>query len=186
MKLELQISLDFLHLENALFCAEQSISGGGQFLELGNTFIKNNGLNSIRIFREKFPDITISADIKTMTPKSQELKAIAAVKANAITISGAISKENWKECIAQAKKYELKTYLDFREFPISIIRKQIDLIQQADCVLFDLSKDVNSLLVIMQEIAYRFQTPIGIQNLDGQNSLEEIIALGPFQLHSPI
>jgi 3-hexulose-6-phosphate synthase/6-phospho-3-hexuloisomerase len=177
MKLQLQVSLDFLHLENALFCAEQSIAGGAELLEVGNCLIKNAGLQCIRILKEKFPPIPLVADLKMLTPETQEMKASADAGANGITISGAISESNWGKCLAQAQERNLKVFLDFRDIPVSVMKLQLPLVASTDCVVLNLAQE-SDVFGILQEIAFRYAKPIAATGITDLANLQEAMSLG--------
>ena len=179
MQTKLQATLDFLHLEDALFCAEQSIAGGVDILEIGALLIKNTGLNSVRIFRDRFPQISLIVDCKTIDADSQEIKAVAEAGADGITIAGGIRTGNWQKCQEQAKKHSLQVLLDFRNFSPKFLPDQIKLAADASLVLIDFNSDVDSALIVLQEISSLIATPMAIVDIPPETeTLAKAISLG--------
>lgn len=166
MTARLYIGLDFLHLENALFYAEQCIAGGIEYLEIGSLLLKNTGFNSVRIFKERFPSIKMVCDLKIIQPQSLEIESIARAQVFAVTISGAISEKNFQSCLSMIKQNSLKAYLDFRGCALSVIQNAMPLISQADAIIVDFIPRSHA---IFQQIASMTDTPLFIHSF----SLEE-------------
>ncbi|NUM35415.1 MAG: hypothetical protein HUU50_12770 [Candidatus Brocadiae bacterium] len=174
MPAKLFVSLDFLHLENALFYAEQSIAGGIDFLEIGSLLLKNTGFNSVRIFKERFPSLKIVCDLKILQPQILEIEAASKSQIFAITISGAISEQNYQICLDMAQKNSLKAYLDFRGCAPCVVQNALSLIPRADAVIIDFFPQ-NQSISLFQQISSMTDTPIFLQ----PSSLDENTLKGP-------
>lgn len=174
MQPKLQVTLDFLHLENALFCAEQCISGGAEIIEISSLLIKNTGFNSIKIFSERFPKTPIIADLKTIFSDEIEIKAVAEAGATGITVSGAISEANWKKCIEKTKKYSIEVYLDFRGISPFFLKNKISNCKDAHTIIID--KDSNYSILIPEII--QFVPSISINGIMKAEEIETAVMLG--------
>ena len=64
MRPKLQVALDLLELDRAVQIAKESVEGGADWLEAGTPLIKSEGMDVVRLLREKFPEQTILADMK--------------------------------------------------------------------------------------------------------------------------
>ncbi len=61
-----QVSLDLTSLDEALHVAEIAVGAGVDWLEAGTPLILAEGLRAVRGLHERFPDVPIVADLKTM------------------------------------------------------------------------------------------------------------------------
>ena len=61
-----QVALDSTSLADAMRVAEAAMSAGCDWLEAGTPFIQAEGMPGIRALRDRFPDVPIVADLKTM------------------------------------------------------------------------------------------------------------------------
>ena len=66
MKPIVQISLDLVEIPEALETAEMAMRAGVDWLEAGTPLILAQGMHSVRALRERFPEVPIVADLKTM------------------------------------------------------------------------------------------------------------------------
>src|SRR5918999_654119 len=66
MQATVQISLDLLSVDEALSTAEMALRAGVDWLEAGTPLIIAEGMHGVRALRERFPNIPIVADLKTM------------------------------------------------------------------------------------------------------------------------
>jgi len=121
----LQVALDFINLERALEVGELALKGGVNFIEIGTPLIKSEGMNAIRKFREKFPDVTLVADMKTMDVGDTEIEIAAKAGANMICVLGVASKETIERSAESAKKYNVKLIIDMMNVhnKISVIKQ---------------------------------------------------------------
>ena len=66
MKPIVQISLDVIDLTEAVETAEMAMRAGVDWLEVGTPLIIAEGMRGVRALRDRFPQIPIVADLKTM------------------------------------------------------------------------------------------------------------------------
>ncbi|WP_372367454.1 orotidine 5'-phosphate decarboxylase / HUMPS family protein [Candidatus Uabimicrobium sp. HlEnr_7] len=175
MKPKLSVSLEFLHLENAIFCAEQSVSAGVDIIEIGSTLLKSTGLTSIKVLRERFPEVTLVADMKVQSNVESEIKAVADAGANSVTISGNVSPQIWQQSLEVAKEHSVNVILDFRDVvhPRRHINKNIP--DGFDTIMLSLQQPSFALL---QKTTSILTTPIGVQGVEEEDDIVEAISLG--------
>lgn len=116
----IQIALDLLDLPRAIRIAEEAVKGileetgddSRAWVELGTPLIKSEGMNAIREMREKFPQLTICADMKTMDAGATEVEMAAKAGANVVFVLGCSPDSCISEAVLAAKKYGVKLAAD--------------------------------------------------------------------------
>ena len=111
-EIKLQVALDFVELPRAMAVAEAAVAGGADYLEAGTPLIKSEGLDAVRHLREKFPDRTIIADMKTMDAGRIEAEAAAKAGASVMTVLGAASAGTIRECVEAGRHYGIAVAVD--------------------------------------------------------------------------
>jgi 3-hexulose-6-phosphate synthase/6-phospho-3-hexuloisomerase len=101
----LQVALDLIDLPRAIQIAEEAVKGGVTWVEAGTPLIKAEGMESIRALRQKFPDLTIVADMKTMDAGAVEVEIAAKAGANIVLILGVSPDPMIREAVLAGKKY---------------------------------------------------------------------------------
>ena len=109
---KLQVALDFVELSRAMQVAEAAVAGGADYIEAGTPLIKSEGLDAVRKLREKFPNLTIIADLKTMDAGRIEAEAAAKSGANVMTVLAAASESTIRECVEAGKHYGIDVAVD--------------------------------------------------------------------------
>jgi 3-hexulose-6-phosphate synthase / 6-phospho-3-hexuloisomerase len=112
MKPILQVALDLLNEDRALKIAEQAINGGADWIEAGTPLIKSEGMQIIRKLKQKFPDNTLVADMKTMDTGALETEMASKAGADVICILGASNDGTISEAVESARKYGSKIMID--------------------------------------------------------------------------
>jgi len=112
MKPILQVALDLLNGDRALTIAQASLKGGADWLEIGTPLIKSEGMDIIRIFREKFPKTTLVADMKTMDTGALETEMAGKAGADVVCILGAADDSTIRDALKSARKYGIKLMVD--------------------------------------------------------------------------
>src|SRR5665647_521207 len=112
MKPVLQLALDFVDLPRALLVAEEAVLGGADWLEAGTPLIKSEGLEAVRALKERWPDRTIVADMKTMDAGRAEVEFAAKAGAGVVGVLGAASDATIKECIEAGRNYGARIIVD--------------------------------------------------------------------------
>jgi 3-hexulose-6-phosphate synthase/6-phospho-3-hexuloisomerase len=101
MKPIVQISLDLTTIDEALQTAEMAIRAGVDWLEAGTPLILAEGLHGVRALRERFPDVPIVADLKTMDGGYLEAEMMAGAGATHVVVMARAHEETIK-CVVQA------------------------------------------------------------------------------------
>lgn len=91
MGVKLQFALDFLTAEDAIRNAEAAAEAGVTCLEAGHVLIKVCGLRIVEELRQRFPDIEIVADMKTMDMGREEVHAAVQAGADTVIVCAAAS-----------------------------------------------------------------------------------------------
>lgn len=55
----LQVALDLLGLDRAVEIAEEAVRGGADWIEAGTPLIKSEGMQAVRVLRERFPSMKL-------------------------------------------------------------------------------------------------------------------------------
>ncbi|MGC9453319.1 MAG: 3-hexulose-6-phosphate synthase [Phycisphaerae bacterium] len=116
-KVKLQVALDFVELSRAMAVAEAAVAGGADYLEAGTPLIKSEGLEAVRKLREKFPEVLIVADLKTMDAGRIEAESAAKAGADVMTVLGGASPGTIRECVEAGRHYGLKVAVDLLGVP---------------------------------------------------------------------
>jgi 3-hexulose-6-phosphate synthase / 6-phospho-3-hexuloisomerase len=82
----LQVALDLLEISRAIQIAEESVAGGGDWIEAGTPLIKSEGMMAISRLREKFPDTCIVADMKISDTGALEVEMAAKAGASVVCV----------------------------------------------------------------------------------------------------
>jgi len=101
MKPIVQISLDLTTIDEALQTAELAIDAGVDWLEAGTPLILAEGLHGVRALRERFPDVPIVADLKTMDGGYLEVEMMAKAGATHVVVMERAHEETIR-CVVQA------------------------------------------------------------------------------------
>lgn len=96
-----QISLDLTSIDEALETAELAIRAGVDWLEAGTPLILAEGLRGVRALRERFTNVPIVADLKTMDGGYLEAEMMAAAGATHVVVMAQAHEETIK-CVVQA------------------------------------------------------------------------------------
>ncbi|MHC4845423.1 MAG: orotidine 5'-phosphate decarboxylase / HUMPS family protein [Planctomycetota bacterium] len=101
----LQVALDFLMLSRAMKAAEEAMAGGADILEVGTPLLKSEGLDAVRRLKERFGDVPIVADTKTMDAGRAEMEMAAKAGAKWATVLGVSSSSTIRECVEVGRNY---------------------------------------------------------------------------------
>ncbi|MGI9427597.1 MAG: orotidine 5'-phosphate decarboxylase / HUMPS family protein [Bythopirellula sp.] len=86
MKPIVQISLDIIELSEAIDTADMALRAGVDWLEAGTPLILAEGMHGIRALRERWPDVPIVADLKTMDGGFLEAEVMAKAGATHVVV----------------------------------------------------------------------------------------------------
>lgn len=112
MKPIVQISLDLISIDEALTTAELARRAGVDWLEAGTPLILAEGLHGVRALRERFPDVPVVADLKTMDGGYLEAEMMAEAGATHVVVM-ARAHEETVHCVVKAgRDYGVKVMGD--------------------------------------------------------------------------
>src|SRR5579863_8690144 len=103
MKTIVQISLDVITIDEALSTAEMALRVGVDWLEAGTPLIIAEGMNGVRALRNRFPNVPIVADLKTMDGGYLEAELMAKAGATHVVVMARAHEETLK-CVVKAGK----------------------------------------------------------------------------------
>lgn len=111
-KAVLQVALDLLDLPRALQIAQEAVSGGADWIEVGTPLVKSEGVHAIRSLRNQFPDSTIVADMKIADTGALEVEMAAKAGANIVCILADADDSVVAEAVRAANKYGVRIMAD--------------------------------------------------------------------------
>ena len=103
MKPLVQISLDLTTIDEAIETAEMALRARVDWLEAGTPLILAEGLHGVRALRERFPEVPIVADLKTMDGGYLEAEMMAGAGATHVVVMARAHEETIK-CVVKAGK----------------------------------------------------------------------------------
>ena len=112
MKIILQVALDLLNEHRALKIADESVKGGADWIEAGTPLIKSEGMDIVRKLKQRFPNKTIVADMKTMDTGGLETEMAAKAGADVVCILAASDDSTIVDALKSARKYGTKVMID--------------------------------------------------------------------------
>ncbi len=101
MKTVVQISLDVTTISEALETAAMAVRAGVDWLEVGTPLVIAEGMHGVRALRERYPDIPIIVDLKTMDGGWLEVELMARAGASHVVVMGQAHRETI-ELVVQA------------------------------------------------------------------------------------
>lgn len=101
MKPVVQISLDLTTVAEALETAEMAVRAGVDWLEVGTPLVIAQGMRAVEALRERYPDIPIIVDLKTMDGGWLEVELMARAGATHVVVMGQAQRETI-ELVVQA------------------------------------------------------------------------------------
>lgn len=108
----LQVALDLTSLDRALEIGEASVRGGADWLEAGTPLVKSEGMDAVRALRERFPDTTVVADLKTLDTGALEAEMAARAGADLVTVMGSSDDATVEEAARGAERYGAEVVAD--------------------------------------------------------------------------
>lgn len=113
----LQVALDLLEIDRALQIAEESVTGGCDWIEAGTPLIKSEGMAAVSRLRERFPDRTIVADMKIADTGWTEVEMAAKSGASVVCVLGGADDSVIIEAVRAAGKFGVKIMADLINVP---------------------------------------------------------------------
>lgn len=162
----LQVALDFTSLDQAFRIAEAAVNGGADWLEVGTPLIKSVGISAVKAIAERFPKITVVADMKTIDTGYLEAQMAAERGARVVTVLGLASDRTIKEAADAAHEYCAKLMVDL--MLVKDLRKRAEEVVTlgADYVLLhigkDLQKDGLTPITWLKELVHTIGVPVAV------------------------
>ena len=107
-----QISLDLTDLEEAMQTAEMALQAGVDWLEAGTPLILAHGMTGVRALRDRFPEVPIVADLKTMDGGWLEAEIMAQAGATLVVVMARAHEETIKEVVRAGRDLKLQVMGD--------------------------------------------------------------------------
>ncbi|GGG03927.1 orotidine 5'-phosphate decarboxylase / HUMPS family protein [Paenibacillus abyssi] len=136
--MKLQLALDRMTIHEAIAIAE-IVRPYVDWLEVGTSLIKEFGMESLRQFRQAFPDKFIVADIKTFDNAAYEFSLCFDYGADAATVIGAAPLVTIETCKRIAAERERLCMIDLLNAPSKQLPFLFDSPHTAVCI--HISKD---------------------------------------------
>jgi 3-hexulose-6-phosphate synthase/6-phospho-3-hexuloisomerase len=111
-KAVLQVALDILELKRALQIARESLDGGSDWIEVGTPLIKSEGMQAVRLMRDRFPDTVIVADMKVADTGTLEVEMAAKAGANIVCVLGDADNSVIEEAVRASRLYGIRLMAD--------------------------------------------------------------------------
>jgi 3-hexulose-6-phosphate synthase/6-phospho-3-hexuloisomerase len=112
MKPIIQVSIDVTTLDEAMELAEAAVRAGVDWLEAGTPLILAEGLRCVSAFRERYPEVPIVADLKTMDGAGLEAEMMFKAGADMVVVMGQAHDASIIEQVEMAKRYGGKVMCD--------------------------------------------------------------------------
>ena len=120
-----QVSLDLTSLDEALHVAEIAVRAGVDWLEAGTPLILAEGLRAVRGLHERFPDVPIVADLKTMDGGYLEVEMMARAGAAWCVVMGVAHPATVAACVAAARDYGIGLMGDILAAPDKVANARL-------------------------------------------------------------
>lgn len=101
MKTVVQISLDVVEIGEAIQTAQMARRAGVDWLEAGTPLIIAEGMHGVKALRDRFPDVPIVADLKTMDGGYLEAELMAKAGATHVVVMARAHEETIR-CVVKA------------------------------------------------------------------------------------
>jgi len=127
--MRLQLSCDLLTIEEAIDLSEK-VKRYVDIIEMGTPFILNNGINVVKVFKERFPEKTILADMKIIDGGYEEAKMAFEAGADIVTVLLLSSINTINSTIKCAREFRKEIMADMIE--VHDIRERVIFLQEID------------------------------------------------------
>lgn len=107
-----QISLDIIDLNEAVATAAMALEAGVDWLEAGTPLILAEGMHGVRALRERWPEVPIVADLKTMDGGWLEAEVMAKAGATHVVVMARAHPETIKEVVKAGRDLGVKVMGD--------------------------------------------------------------------------
>lgn len=177
----LQVALDLLELDRAVEIAEEAVRGGADWIEAGTPLIKSEGMQAVRVLRERFPEHEIVADMKIADTGAVEVEMAAKSGADIICILADADDTVIAEAVRSARKYGVRIMADLINVDDPVTRSHelaklgVDYINAH--VGIDQQMIGRSALALLRRLAGEVSIPIAVAGgLDAETASEAVAA----------
>ena len=126
MKTKLQIALDDITL-NGLQLTDR-IKNSIDIVEIGTPFVMEYGMEAVRAFRDRFPDLEILCDGKIMDAGGYEAEQMFKAGADYVTVLAVTDDLTIAEVVSAAKRYGKKVMADM--ICVSDLKSRIERLEE--------------------------------------------------------
>ena len=127
MGTKLQIALDDITLDAALRLTDR-IKNSVDIVEIGTPFMMEYGMEAVRVFRDRFPDLEILCDGKIMDAGGYEAELMYRAGADYVTVLAVTDDLTIADVVSAAKKYGKKVMVDM--ICVSDLRTRIERVEE--------------------------------------------------------
>jgi 3-hexulose-6-phosphate synthase len=117
VKPTVQLSLDLIHLEEALDAAGVAIRAGVDWLEAGTPLIVAEGQRSVQELHARYPNVPIVADLKTMDGGAGAVELMVKAGASMVVVMGQAHPETIESAVKAAHEQGAKLMGDNMAMP---------------------------------------------------------------------
>lgn len=144
MKPIVQVSLDLTSIPEALGMAETAVRAGVDWLEAGTPLIIAEGMHGVRALRERFPDVPLVADLKTMDGGYLEAKLMAEAGATHVVVMGVAHRETIEQVVQAGKDFGVEVMGDNLAMPDPVEGARMLAEAGCDYVIHHIAYDVRT------------------------------------------
>lgn len=112
MKPVVQISLDLTSIPDALETAEIAVRAGVDWLEVGTPLVIAEGMHGVHALRERYPEVPIVVDLKTMDGGWLETEIMANAGATHVVVMGQAQPETVDLVVRAGRDFGVKVMGD--------------------------------------------------------------------------
>lgn len=107
-----QISLDLTSIDEAVETAAMAVRAGVDWLEVGTPLVIAEGMHGVRALKERFPDLPIVVDLKTMDGGWLEVEIMAKAGATHVVVMGQAHRETVELVVRAGSDFGVKVMGD--------------------------------------------------------------------------
>ncbi|WP_292519890.1 3-hexulose-6-phosphate synthase [Methanoculleus sp.] len=177
----LQVALDLLELDRAAAIADEAVRGGADWIEVGTPLIKSEGMQAVRMLRDRFPGHEIVADMKIADTGAVEVEMAAKSGAGIVCILADADDTVIAEAVRSARKFGVRIMADLINVadPVSRSRELAELgVDYINAhVGIDQQMIGKSSLDLLHRLAGEVSIPIAVAGgLDAETASEAVAA----------
>ena len=182
--MKLQLALDMLSTKEAVDLVKET-EEYIDIIEIGTPLIKHEGIELIKIMKQKFPRKILLVDLKTMDVGEYESDFCFEAGADIVTVLGVADIDTIKGSIKSARKHNKKLLVDLINVKNKLSRAK-EILELGDAYLgihtgIDQQNRGESPLVHLKELAI-LNRPIFVAGGINLNNIDKIIQQNPYTI----